>query len=166
MLLKPAKSSQEATSDRPIQLIYVYNKVLECVVVKHLHVHRSNSYQFIKQPSDLHLVLMTSCFDYVVSPQTTTIQLNSLVLFDLEKAFDKFLHPTLIYKLPNFYLPTVIARCIYKFLSCRLTYVSIHYSLSHLVLIPQGSFFLPLLYLVLVSDNPITRKMSFYFKTG
>ena len=162
MFLKPDKPLSHVSSYRPIQLTSTLSKILEKILVKRLHLHLQTHnllplHQAGFRPSfslnDQLLRLTTG-----ITNQFNTAKPSCLLLFDLEKAFDKVWHVGLLYKLLSFRLPVCYIRYIYHFLSSRIAYVSINNSLSHPIFphtgVPQGSALSPLLYILFVADFP------------
>jgi hypothetical protein len=162
MFLKPNKPPASVSSYRPIQLTPVFSKILERILVRRLHIHLTE--HNLLPPHQAGFRPHYSLNDQLL--RLTTLITNHfnkshpscLVLFDLEKAFDKVWHEALIYKLLSFKLPVAYIRYIYNFLTNRLTYVTINSSLSHPVFlhsgVPQGSALSPLLYILFVADIP------------
>lgn len=162
MFPKPNKPPHSVSSYRPIQLTSTFSKILERILVKRLHSHLAirnllplSQAGFRPQFSidDLFLRLITH-----ITNQYNVIKPSCLLLFDLEKAFDKVWHKALLLKLHRLRLPLSYIRLIYNFLMNRLAYVSINNAFSHPVFlhtgVPQGSALSPLLYILFVADFP------------
>jgi len=142
MFLKPEKPSDQVSSYRPIQLTSVFSKVLERIIVKRLHNHLTDQqllpisqagFRPIFSIND-QLLRLTN----IITNHYNRSKPSCLVLFDLEKAFDKVWHKGLISKLLTFHLPISYITFIFKFLSCRLTYVYIIDSFSFPTFINSG----------------------------
>jgi len=103
MFLKPNKPSDSVASYRPIQLTPTLSKILERILVHRLHTHLQDRQLLPDQQAGFRprysiqdqLLRLTNH----ITNQHNTCKPSCLVLFDLEKAFDKVWHQGLIWKL-------------------------------------------------------------------
>ena len=103
MFPKPEKPLHNLSSYRPIQLTSALSKTLEKILVKRLHSHLDHHnllpiYQAGFRPhfsiNDQLLRLINT-----ITNHYNTSRPSCLLLFDLEKAFDKVWHDGLLFKL-------------------------------------------------------------------
>jgi len=142
MFLKSNKSPHTLSPYRSIQLTPTLSKVLEKNVVRRLHNHLRDHnllppYQAgfrSKYSINIQLLRLTS----LITNHFNKSQPSCLMLFDLEKAFDKVWHEALLYKLISFRLPLAYTSFTYSFLTNRLAYKAINATLSHSIFLHSG----------------------------
>jgi len=162
MFLKPEKPPHSISSYRPIQLTSALYRSLEKILVQRLHLHL-DYYNLIP----LHQAGFRPNFSIndqllrlvnTITNHFNTSQPSCLVLFDLEKVFDKVWHAALIHKPRSFRLPATYFRFIFNFITNRLAYISINSCLSHPIFLHcgvlQGSALSPLIYILFDADMP------------
>jgi hypothetical protein len=162
MFLKPNKPLQSVSSYRPIQLTPTFSKILERIIVHRLHTHLHNHHLLPDHQAGFRpgysiqdqLLRLTNH----ITNHFNTCKPSTLVLFDLEKAFDKVWHHGLLYKLHQLQFPLAYLRYIHNFLANRLTYININHAYSFPIFlhtgVPQGSALSPLLYILFCTDFP------------
>ena len=159
---KPGKDASLTSSYRPISLLCSLSKILERVILSRLNAH-----------TELHNILPTTQHGFrpfhstthQLHRVTTILRQNlnlkrttGMILFDIEKAFDRIWHAALIYKLMHFGYPTYIVRLIKSFITQRKFQVTVNNKTSTIRSIPfgvpQGAVLSPSLYNIYTSDAP------------
>lgn len=159
---KPGKDASQSASYRPISLLSSLSKILEKVILCRMNTHtdlknilpsaQHGFRQFYSTSTQLHRV--TEKLRWNLRRKRTT----GIVLFDIEKAFDRIWHSGLIFKMIRDQYPKYIVHIIASFLCQRKFHVSINAKTSterHIPFgVPQGSVLSPSLYNIYTSDIP------------
>lgn len=159
---KPGKVASDPSSYRPISLLSSLSKILERDIFSRMNKHTEakdilpdSQYgfrQFRSTTQQLHRV--TSFLRQNLSQKRT----SGMILFDIEKAFDRIWHPGLIYKMIQWDYPAYIIKIVASFLQDRSFRVSVGQAQSRLhdipFGVPQGAVLSPGLYNIYTADAP------------
>ncbi|KAI5704854.1 hypothetical protein M8J75_009460 [Diaphorina citri] len=148
-----------ATSYRPISLLSILGKILEKIIINRLL--KTN----IKLIQDEQFGFRTTChqlvriLDYVTQNFARSIPVT-MILLDIEKAFDCVWPDGILYKMYQLNINPIIVKTIESYLSNRTFQVSYGGRLSskHNIAagVPQGSILGPFLFSIFLSDLPTT----------
>ena len=153
-ILKPNKNAKLAGSYRPISLLSAISKLVEKVVLirlnaaqDELHIDDECQFGFRKGRSTVQQVVRIV---NDVKVQYNLGKNTTMVLLDIEKAFDTVRIPGLLYKLNSLDFPTYITKIVHSFLTGRSLQVRVNNKLSTRrdirAGVPQGSCLSPKLY--------------------
>lgn len=159
-ILKPGKDKSELSSYRPISLLNLLGKIFEIVLkircnkfIKIKNILPDEQFGFRDEISAQHQALRI--YQHVRSSFNEK-QSTGLILFDIEKAFDRVWHKGLIYKLIQFKFPIYLIKIIYNYLNERrfFVYMSNEKSIVHHINagVPQGAVLSPILYNLYMAD--------------
>lgn len=159
---KPGKDASLCSSYRPISLLSSLSKILERAILSRMNAHTENhdilpSAQhgfraFYSTTNQLHRV--TEKLRLNIRRKLTT----GVLLFDIEKAFDRIWHSGLLYKMIQLQYPKYIIHMISSFLKQRKFHVVVNSKSSTEKGIPfgtpQGAVLSPSLYNIYTADAP------------
>lgn len=165
-LPKNGKDPREPTSYRPISLLSCIGKLFEKTIHARLLRHATennlinqNQYGFRPRHSTIHQLCRVTKY---VRKNTAERKTTSMVLLDIEKAFDTVWHNGLIHKIHRGDTPTYLTKIIQAFLQNRRFAVEVSGELSDVKTaiagVPQGSVLSPLLYTLFISDFKGAKK--------
>ena len=155
---------------RPISLIPSLMKILESIVGKWMwdivgpHI-KLDQYGAVKNSSTSHaLIDMVHHWHNALHDK----KLTRVLLLDFSKAFDRVDHNKLFEKLKLYNMPEFLLKWIYAFLSDRQQRVRISEEISEWIKVragvPQGSYFGPLLFIIMVNDLQVNQENCFMHK--
>jgi hypothetical protein len=160
MIRKPNKPDKEIGSYRPISLTSCLSKCLEKIVLNRLNNFLEKEKIISKYLSGFrknhctkdHLLRLTQ---HIINNFNQN-KLTSVVLFDMEKAFDRVWHQGLIYKLHLYNIPPYLLAWLSNFITNRKFYVECNNQKSNIYDIkagvPQGCILSPTLFSIYFSD--------------
>jgi retron-type reverse transcriptase len=162
MIPKHGKDPHNPLSYRPMSLLNIMGKIFEKIlnncfktILETDNIIPKQQFGFRPQHSITNpiLELHTDSTRHANLKECTIA-----VLLDIERAFDKVWHDSLLHKLISLRLNPSFIKLIDSFLSNRTCKVKIRNTLSHPVNIkagvPQGSVLSPILYLIYCTDFP------------
>lgn len=159
---KSGKSDNSASSYRPISLLPCLAKIAERVISDRLNSHTKKArilpdFQFgfrQKLGTENQLVRIINDISMSFNQKRTTVML----LYDVEKAFDRVWSQALITKLLKFKYPLYLIKLLQSYLKNRKFVVRVGDSISNIQSIeagvPQGSVLGPSLFTIYISDIP------------
>lgn len=162
LIHKPGKPKDNPNSYRPIHLLQTISKLFEKVFSEHLlkivtekEILPNFQFGFRREHST---TMQLTRVVKTISEGFNNKEATSMVLMDMEAAFDKVNHKILIYKLWLAGIPMYICKLIVSYLLDRFFELNIENSNTHKGRInagvPQGSILGPLLFNLLVFDIP------------
>lgn len=157
---KPGKSKTDISSYRPISLLNIIGKLFEIVLKSRIdqfvglnNILPNEQFGFRREYSTQHQALRI--FQHVKSALKEK-QSTGLVLFDIEKAFDRVWHNALIFKLIKYKFPIYLIKIIHNYLNNRnlFVYIAGDKSPIHPIFsgVPQGAVLSPILYNIYTAD--------------
>lgn len=164
---KPGKNPQELKSYRPISLLSGLGKVAEKLILKRLtkitdslNIIPDEQFGFRPQRNTV-LAVARVVQDAITS--FNSLENTSMLLLDIEKAFDKVWHKGLIYKLFALQnIPLYMTSLIQSYLTDRTFAIKRHNKLSNTKSIkagvPQGTVISPTLFNLYIADFPKTQE--------
>ena len=162
LILKPGKDPTKPGSYRPITLLEIPGKILECILNERIQGFAEtnnkchpNQYGFHKGHGT-EMALM-KIYEKVTLNHRKKVQCN-LICRDIEKAFDKVWHNGLKFKISSLGLPSILVKMASSFLDDRITKIKYRDKLSDNINIrsgsPQGSILSPTLFILYTADWP------------
>lgn len=159
-IIKQGKDKSELSSYRPISLLNILGKIFEIVIKKRVDKFINNNnilpdqqFGFRHEFSTQHQALRI--YRHVIKAFNQK-QSTGLILFDMEKAFDKVWHKGLIYKLIQLKFPLYLIKLISNYISDRqfFVFISGEKSAKHEIHsgVPQGAVLSPILYNLFTAD--------------
>ncbi|KAL1453274.1 hypothetical protein WDU94_007429 [Cyamophila willieti] len=118
---KPGKNSHLATSYRPISLLPILGKIFERIILERLlnsniKLIQDEQFRFRKRHSTCHQ--LARILDYLTKHYASSIPVT-MVLLDIEKAFDCVWHDGIIYKMYQLKINQIIIRLVKSYLENR-----------------------------------------------
>lgn len=165
---KPGKDSRYPHNRRPISLLNTMSKLFEKIILCRikqiiLNVIPDTQFGFIpERNTTLQLLRVTEEITKAFQHRYYT----TMLLLDVEKAYDTVWHPGLIYKLYQAGIDPSLVRLITSFLTNRSFQVKYQNSFSSIkeskAGVPQGSILSPFLYNLYIADIPTSENIKIY----
>lgn len=171
---KPQKSKKLPQNYRPISLLSTLAKVTERIITRRITTFTETNNilpdaQFGYR-SKHSTSLQTAKVSQIITNALNKRKHTAMMIFDIEKAFDRVWHDGLIYKLRQLQYPIAMIKLIHSFITNRTFQIKLQ---SHLSTtrhskagVPQGSPLSPLIYIIYTSDipkpNSATTHLSIY----
>lgn len=162
---KPNKPANTPSSYRPISLVSSLSKILERVLLTRINEHLElnniipdQQHGFRRAKSTV--TQLNRIMQHIKSGLNSSLS-TGMILFDIEKAFDRVWHDGLVYKMIKLNFPHYIKMLILNFLQNRSFHVDVNGAASTLFQLPygtpQGCVLSPTLYNIYTHDIPIPR---------
>lgn len=159
---KPGKDPFDPASYRPIGLLSSLSKILEKKILKQINHHLESEevlpnvqFGFRADHSTNHQLFRVSSH---IKENLSNRKSTGMVLFDIEKAFDRVWHSALLYKMMFLKFPVHVVKIVKSFLQNRMFMVDINGNKSSSKIVtagvPQGAVMSPTLYNIFTYDLP------------
>ena len=164
-------STQDVNNYRPISLLFIFDKIIENIMHKHLYVFLENhnilfqnQFGFRRNNSSVYALAQIT---EIINESIDKGKYGCGIFIDLRKAFDTVNHGILLKKLEHCGIRGNMLDWFQSYLSDHKQYVDINGKSSELLditcVVSQGSVLGPLLFLIYINDLPnISKILNFY----
>ena len=167
-ILKPGKKSNDPASYRPISLLNTLSKLTEKIILNRLNAHDSKEKIIIDEQFGFrhnhNTVQQVVRIVNDISVNFNKKKLTTMVLLDIEKAFDKVWIDGLLYKMIQYKYPDVLIKLIHSYLHNRHLIVTVNGEKSTKRKIragvPQGSVLGSKFFIIFINDIPKFEKTN------